>query len=589
MSISSSSILNQTLIEKAGHVFPHPFFDISSQYVPQEIRDALKWAEFMYLRNTMYKSATDRIVRYGITEIAYKGEPTQSTEKYKELLEEHLHVKSRTIESSTDLLVYGNTFNSMHFPFDRFGVCTQCKLERPIDDVDYKYTSGTGDFHAKCPCGYSGKIEVRDKRSRDLTRVKIIRWSPHQMDIKSHPISGEMEYYWKIPEDFVKRIQEGDQFYINSTPMAILQAVQQKKMFKFNRGQVFHRTLSTLAGVSRDWGLPPCLTVFTLYWYTAILRRANEAIAFDYIIPFRVLFPQGSSANNDPTHFIAMGTFLNKMQEMVKLHRRDPAHVQVSPIPVGYEAMGAEGKSLDTSPLIKQTNEEILNALGYPAELFYGTLSIQAMPAALRLFENMWRDLHESNDDLLQWIADRSAQYFDWEDQEVDFTPVTLADDIEKRQVIMQLSAAQQISSGTMLSQWGLDFKDELKKRIEEQQIAQEIQTKAQEEATSQAQAQGAQGGAGSGTIFDLQTQAQQTAQQLLSIPDDGQRRSQMQMIAQQDESMYALVKMYMDRFRGQANSQAGRDAMQQGLFAAGQGGVTGGGLQPPGQPAGVM
>lgn len=579
MSFSSEAVARQTLIERAGHSFPHPFFDCASQYIPRNIKDAFRWAEYLYYKNGTYHSATNRIVRYLLTDINFHGEKTKVTEWYEDAFN-HINAKGETINGGTDLLVYGSHLASLYLPFDRFLICPSCDGEYKADRVNYQFANF--EFRGKCLCGQSVRFKHKDRPVRDIKRVKVIRWDPKQIELQRHPISQQTKVYWRIPQKFANRIKQGDRFLINQTPWEIVQAIKHNKIFEFKPGAVFYRKMPSLAGVAPEWGVPPCMAIFTLAWYVAILRRMNEAIANDFIVPFRVLYPGTQSSSSDPATFIPMGNFVSKMRRLVHAHRRDPADVQISPIPIGYQALGAEGKALDLSGNIKGANEEILNALGYPSELWYGTLSVQALPAALRMFENNWHFLSDMNTNFIQWIADQLAEYFDKEKIRTEYERVSIADDIERRQIMMQLAAAQKISDISFLERYGLDFKDEQRKLLRQQQIMQDVQAKAmeiqQEAADVNTGEQGGPGQGGGNAVYDIVQQAQSMAEQMLAM-DEASRRQALRDVAMQNQTLHALVKQKMEQIRTQMMSQAGQQALSQGLFVQQGGGVTGGGI----------
>jgi hypothetical protein len=279
-----------------------------------------------------------------------------------------------------------------------------------------------------------------------------------------------------------------------------------------------------------------------------------------------------------------MGNFVSQMKNMIRSHRRDPGDHQISPIPVGYQSMGGEGKALDLSANIKSTNEEILNSLGYPSELWYGTLSIQAMPSALRMFENNWRFMIDSNNDFIQWVANKIAAFFDWDKLDIKFRPLKIADDMERRQILMQLAASRQVSSITAMDQYGIDFKEEQEKLLEEQQIAQDLQQKAEQMQAEMAEVQTAEGGGGAATVYSVEQQADQLAQELVALSQSGQQQQVDQTLndlSNSDNTLYALVKDKMEKIRTQMQSQAGADAFMQGVVNTQPGGVTGQGGGP--------
>ena len=114
---------------------------------------------------------------------------------------------------------------------------------------------------------------------------------------------------------------------------------------------------------------------------------------------------------------------------------------------------------------------------------------------------------------------------------------------------------------------------------MEMQKKTQEAQMANQE---ADAGAGGPGGGGGGSSVYDVHTNAQQIAQQMLAM-DESSRRMQLNQISQQDDTLYGLVKMYMERIRTQMSSQAGQQALQQGLMQTQAGGVTG--PMPPGSP----
>jgi len=130
----------------------------------------------------------------------------------------------------------------------------------------------------------------------------------------------------------------------------------------------------------------------------------------------------------------------------------------------------------------------------------------------------------------------------------------TIADDIEKRQVLLQLAGAQQISWIDALKAYGLDFKEQQRRIAEQERILNEIQKELMEEmATEMAMSEAPEQGA----LPDINTQAMQQAQQLLSMPYE-QRRIMMRQLEQLNPTLYALTKNIMEKMRQTARTQQG-------------------------------
>lgn len=559
-----------------GNRFPNPFFDIATTYMPRNLKQSLAWCEYVFFTNGTVRAATERIVQYFITEIQYKSSSTNS-KKIKQALEEYLNIKSVLTNIGIDYITYGNSISSVYFPFRRMLQCPKCKLE--LDATKFEYTFDNYKYRGKCPCGELVEFECIDHKDMDPKNINIIRLDPKLVDINYNILSGKSEYYWEMPQNLKFQVQNKNKFIINSTPSEIIDAIRKNESFKFNSEFIFHMRAPTISGVNIEWGFPPFLNILKLNFYNVLLRRANEAIALDFIVPFRTISPGMSSQSQDPAAMFALQSFVSEMQSMVTRHRFDPDDIQIAPFPINYQAFGAEKKALDVTEEIRAVNEEQLNALNYPAELFYNNLKVQAFPPALRLFENTWTHLVKGLNDYLQWITNHVCDFMRWQREEVSLTPCTIADDIEKRQVLLQLAAGQQISLISALKAYGLDFQEEQKRRVEEQKIMADVQKDFQTEM----QAQSTMGEAvpqGGGSIFDTQAQAQQIAQTWLSIPYE-QRRIEMNKLQQANRTLYALAKDFMDKMRGSAATQQGMQNMAQ----MGMTGPMGGGGMPPGQP----
>jgi hypothetical protein len=538
------------------------------------MKNAFRWAEFLYTNNPTYSSAVQRIARYMITELDLAGQHNTIITRYTLFFEE---MQIRRILASVGIssLVYGNTFISVALPFDRHLRCPLCGLERPAKAVEYSFENFK--YVVKCACGYYGEHKRVDKYSDDVNRTRVILWDPKLIELNTNLV-GDSEYYMHVEPLLRHRVQKNNKFVLDTTPWEFIEAIRDDRLFKFSPGQLLHISNETLPGFNIEWGLPPSIALFRLHYQSAVLRRANEAIALDFITPFRIIFPQAASGAADPVQVMGLQTFVGKMQNMVKERRKDPTAVQVSPVPVGYQAIGGEGKALNVYPELKANNEELLNGAGFPADLFYGTLNVQALPAALRLFENTWDHLYYGYNKIIQFIANKVSRYFSWPPITAKLQRITLADDIERRQVLMQLAAAGQASQGTFFKAYGLNFMEEFTDMVREQLEMQEKQKQIAEEFKMQQQME--QEGPGV-TPGDATVQAQQLAMQVVGDPMNS--RQLLHQLAQSDEQLYALVKMYVERIRSQMSSEAGRQALQQGLMAAGPGGVTGAGSMPMG------
>jgi len=588
--------------------FPDPYMDYASTQMPRSIYDVFRWAEYCWLTYGTYRMAMQRVVRYFLTRIELTDASDDEKEKYDEFIE-NLGLLGHLAESGDNYIAYGNEFVSVHVPFRRHLRCPRCRVEKPIKNWSYRWSQFA--FLARCEkCEYDGEMDRVDRRSIEQDKLRIIHWSPHEIRIVNHPIVGETEYYWEIPPILRTFIERGNEFYLEHTPWEFMAAVKEKKLFRFNKESFYHSKTETVAGVREfGWGIPLILGNFKQAWYLQVLKRYNEAIALDYIIPFRVLTPNpGSSREADPLLHMNLASFQNKVMTMFREHRRDPTSIHALPFPVNLELLGAEGRELSPQDLLSAGTDEFLNAQGIPSELYRGSLEWQALPSALRLFERTWISLVEAQNRELNWILKRCAELQNWESVSARLQPVTLTDDMERKNALMQLAAGNQISRQTAWAPFNIDFRSEVKRLFEEQKYTDEETARFQEEAAKRQQLdshmrtdagaqaspgaqvppgvqgggqppQGAPPGAGAptgvmpsqaasspgATVEDLAMQAEQIAYQLLAMPFE-LRKSEMLKIKRANETLHSIVVAKMNSIRGQAQTQGGYALLQQSM-----------------------
>lgn len=569
----------------AASKFPNPFFDMASEYIPSDLVQHFQMAEFIMSTMGVYRAATRRVARYFLTEVVIEGaSDDQTKEHYEDLFKNKMHILQRMAEFGDDYLTYGNSFLSIYFPFERFLICPECTFSFHSDtSVQYKFDPKDVSYSGECPkCKEKVKYLYQDRRSADLERVRVIRWNPKDIRIRYHMISGQCEYWLKFDPKFVNALKTGDRFFVNQTPKEILEAALKSESvadpycFKFERDQLLHFKDASLAGIPvHGWAIPPVMANFRLAYYLLLLRRYDEAIALDYILPFRVIYPQATGVDRDPLELHDMGDFVSVMENMISKKRLNLTDIQISPYPIGYEALGGEGKNLSPKDLQSFVVDEMLNSVGYPAELFKGTLQLNVAPVALRMFEKSWGVLLDGYNAFLQWTADKVAQRFLWDKVKAKLQSVTIIDDIENKALRLQAAAGQDISKGTAYSPIGIDYQDEQRRIIEEQTEIQRLQQEAMDE--QQAQQMGAapmtgpngeQMGATPGDVYE---QGKALAQQLLFQTPETMRRGELIKIKHSNPTLHAIVTQEMDNLR-QDMARQGQAQMMMQMQAQGQG-----------------
>jgi hypothetical protein len=629
--------------------FPSPFLDMASLAMPESNRNALEWCEYVFQSNGTYRMAMERIISYFLTDLelgalnANRPLGDDEKEKWENFLVEQLGALGHVQDMDRDRMCYGNAFASVVVPFKRFLSC-RCGNQFPLDvvyrDPKFRFKFTDYEFHATCPgCNYSGKMKTWDAPLNTAEQLSVKRWSPHEIQILHDPLTEQVEYYWKIPEDYKRLVRQGRLFHLMRVPKDVLQAIKKNQLFRFNPGVLYHMKEPTLGGMeNRGWGISRVIVNFRQVWYVQVLHRYNEAIALDYVIPFRLITPaarsgssQASGQGRDPLLTVNMGDFMGQVKGMIRRRSRDPAGWNTLPFPVDYQALGGDAAALAPRELLDQGMETLLNASGTPVELYKGTLQLQTAPVSLRLFESTWHHLVHDNNAFMHWLTERVSRILSWEDVLCRHKRVTHADDMQRHMAILQLMMGGTISQSTGLKAMGVDWKDEMRLIGEEGRYMQEQSAKVQEEMDTQAfgaqissgqpmqggapgqpMPPGGGGGGGGGaagggggipvdpatgqpmpqpvttmvqndqmpqTPEEMMSTAESIAQQLLGLPE-GQKDSELRSLKQKNEVLHALVRQKLDQIRGRARSQGGSMLLDQEF-----GGGGGGGAPPAGGP----
>jgi len=608
----SATARNALSVGKAG--VPDPFLTYSSVDTPKDLTTVFQLCEYMWLAaGGNFKSAMQRVVRYFITDLEFSGLSDAEQKRYREFMIEHLNMRDFAGLVGDDLVGYGNSFVSLYFPIRRVVYCSVCKFSQALDNVaDFKFDLRSKKFMVYCPrCKKSVQHTHKDFRCTDENLISLVRWNIHDMELSHNFITGTTTHTLNIPGDLKTGIATDPRTWVTNTPWELIEAATGSNRFTFDSDFVLHLKQETLCGVrNRGWGIPPALGAFKDIWSLQLLRRQNEAINQEYIVPMRLLSP-ASQGSIDPLLHYDSGDWAKRLQSIIAQHRRDPTSIHTVPFPVNYQAMSGEGLQLVPAQLIKQGQMDLMDALGIPIELFQGSLSIQSAPTAMRLFQAAWPHVVSSLNRLVLFIAQHMSKFFGWEDVKVSWKPTTYADDLERRGMLMQLNAAGQISKQTAWSNFGVDPKEEQRRTLEEQKAELEAQQEFEEDqaqklefsemlASTAAQpmpgmpmdpsmmgGDPAAGGMpagmpppaamgmptagrqGSVTPQRIIAEAESMAQQLLSMPES-QRKTQMMDLKNSDPVLHAAVKQSMENMRTGAEGQ-GRDMMYQQLQGGGQ------------------
>lgn len=562
-----------------GASHPNPAFDYLTGFVPRKLKDLFKWCDFLSVDSAHIYAALKKFGELVITDIEYSTSNDGLRRQYKRLFEKTLKIKGALLVASLDKHIYGNHFTSFYQPFVRYLKCPSCEFLINIQHTDYQFTLKKLEFRYRCKrCGKESAGKVVDRKIVDAHRLHIIRWDPKLIDIDYSPITGQSTYYYTIPEEIKEKVKRGAKHLINTMPKEFLEAIRDNKLFEFGKDAIFHVKVPSPSGFDQAWGFPPLTATMKLHLYTKILRKANEAIAQDHILPMRVMHP-AATTGMDPLQSISMARWQSELKGNIKRWRRDPLHMMFAPISVGVTNVGGDGRAMLTLGEVQEADKSIMAALGIPVEFLYGGLTKTGMEGTLRLIENQLQNHADDMNDLLQWYTDKAAKFLGWERLDTKLTPLRMVDDTENKNLILNMATgaagAQVISMTTVLDKLGIDLEDERRKRlqevIDEQKFQQEVKREVDKmQNTLAQQVQQAVSGA-AGLNYDQQAviaKADETVQQL-SMLDDGARKSALHDLQVTDYVMYATVIQRLEEYENSMAHQQGEAANTIGATSA--------------------
>lgn len=475
-----------------GVRYPSPFFDLATTYMPKSIKQLFHWCAYYFKVNPLINAVVTKMSEYPITPIIVDEDDQDLKRKYEELIEHDLQIRKFQIEVNLDYNCFGNSFTSVSFPFDKYITCKQCGDTKKLIHMRPYYRWRNLKFELNCPrCGHHGKATVKDHYVKDVHRISLVRWSPMNIDVDYNHVTGRCQYYYTIPLGLKNDILLGKKSVLEQTPDVFIEAARKGKQAIFDESSVFHLKRPTIAEESQGWGIPMIMPVLKDVFYLQVLRKGQEAIAQEHIVPLRIIFPQGGDALSSPYSTTNLGTWRERVELEIGRWRLDPNYIPVLPLPIGHQLIGGQGRAMVLHQELRVWAEHIVAGMGVPQEFVFGGLQYSGSNVSMRMLENQF--IGNRSDHLIMvrdFILGRVADFMDWPKVKIDFEKFRMADDLQRISLYFQANQAQKISDTTFLTELGEDLprEEELKQKEVKRQI--EAQKKMQ---LAQAEIQGQQ------------------------------------------------------------------------------------------------
>lgn len=499
--------------------YPSPFFDIGHTYLPTSVAQMLRWCRYYFLTNPLINAVTYKMAEYPITPIVVDEKDQTLRAHWEDIVEHRLRLRPFQIETGLDYFAYGNAFVSIHFPFEKYLICDNCKYEVKIQKAAYKFRNLQ--FYMSCDkCNTTTEAKVRDLNVKNLKGIRLIRWNPEHVKIEHNDVTSESSYFLDLPVSFKNDVMMGKKHVLESTPHVFIEAMRTNRTLKFTADNLFHLKRPTIAQKDMGWGMPLILPVLKDTYYLQVLRKAQEAIAQQHIVPLRLLFPQAGSASSDPYSTTDLGMWRKRIEAEISKWRQDPNYIPILPLPIGNEVIGGEGKALMLHQEMRAWSEQIVAGMHVPIEFVFGGLAYSGSNVSMRMLENQF--LGYRTEQLIMcrdFILGRIADYMGYPRPAIHFKRFRMADDLQRNGLLFQMNQAMKISDTTLLDEMDIDIVQEEQHKSAELNKQLENQRKMQ---MSQAQVQG--------EVLKITTRYQVAAQALMTaagMPPPGQNGAQ--------------------------------------------------------------
>jgi len=475
-----------------GVNYPSPFFDVAHTYLPTTVKQMLRWCRYYFLTHPLINAVSYKLSEYPVTDIVIDSEDKEVANRWQEIIQDDLRYRAFQVEVGLDYHVYGNAFVSLSFPFNKKLICQNCKWEEQAKKCRNNWVFTNYAFRLACPgCGQTGDALVKDQYVQNVSGVKLIRWNAEDIEILYNDLTGEYTYFYTIPAAMRNDIIIGRKEMVESVPQLFIQALKEQKGVVLSPERVFHLRRPTLATQDRGWGMPLLLPVLKDTYYLQLMKKAQEAILLEHILPLRVIFPQPASGTADPFTLINLQDWRDHVAMEIARWRMDPPYIPILPLPIGNQTIGGDGKALLLTAEIREWSEQILAGMQVPREFIFGGLSYSGSSVSMRMLENQFLGYVILHKMLLKFIMREIGNFMGWPMAKAHFKPFKMADDIQRKAYRFQLASAGKMSDRTLLSDDDLDSVEEDKIIAQEAKSRQEaIKTQQLAMAVAQGEAQ---------------------------------------------------------------------------------------------------
>jgi hypothetical protein len=465
-----------------GISYPSPFFDIASTWLPSSFRELYKWCRYFFYTNSTINTATFRLAEYPLTDLIFENEDQAVVERWKTFFEETLRFRTTQVGIGLDYNVYGVAYMTLHYPFVKMLTCRSCHKQFQASSIRRAWRLLDAAFHLQCPsCHHRGEADVKDQHQRSAEGIRIVRWNPEVIEVVTNEITEEKVYHLKLSQSVRNDVQIGKKEVVEKLPQMYIQAVRERKDMVLSEEHVFQIARPSLSSPDdKGNGIPALLPLLKDAFNVQVMKKSQESVLLERIIPLNVIFPQAGSSTSDIFSNVNLQDWRAYVAGEIIRWKQDPAYIPVMPIPIGSQTIGGDGKALLLVGELQAANDGLIIGMGMPPEVIRGNMQYSGGNVMLRQMENMFMRYMSHHIQFVHWTIKHIASFMGWPTINAKFKPLKMADDIQRKALFVQVSAANKISDNELLTELDLSLEKQRAEQLDEVSKRMEVDRKVQ-------------------------------------------------------------------------------------------------------------
>jgi hypothetical protein len=453
--------------------YPSAWWDVAHMDMPSTVKSLFRWCRYHALANPLISSVVRKMAEYPITKIIIDSDELEGfghqRDRWDDLFHNVLDLHRFQVNANLDKETYGNCLVSIVYPFHKYLACRSCGYKARITRLKFRleWDFSNWEYTLRCPrCEHNGPCEVDDRWSHSYRDIRLIRWNPTDINIEFNPITQRSRYYYSIPARIRKKVLVKDQAYLEEMPHAFIRAMKTARPIRLTDSNLYHFKAPTVSVADNDagWAYPPILPALKDSFYLQVLKKSNEAIMLEHLIPLDILFPSTQDPNASPYTMVNLSDWKRNVEVELQKWRWDPNHKPIMPLPVGVTRIGGNGRALMPTQEIRVWAEHIIAGMGAPQEFAFGGMSWTGSSVTLRMLENRFLNGREEHHRFLNhFLIPNIARFMGWRAIKVHMKAFKMADDLQSKQMLLSLNQLKKVSDRTLLAEFDKDPLDEMR------------------------------------------------------------------------------------------------------------------------------